>query len=217
MRTIAIVISAAASPASPQSGLDYRTLEQAQQTAPGKVEVTEFFWYSCPHCNAFEPDLEAWVKKQGDKIHFKRVPVAFRESFIPQQKLYYALEAMGKLDQLHQKVFRAITADRQRLDTDAEITDFVTKQGVDRKKFLDLYNSFAVQTKVRQAAQLQGAYKVDGVPLMAVGGRSLTSPSIVGASIGNKPESVLQSSALQVMDFLVAKAAKEKVAEKKGK
>lgn len=205
-----VALSVAASPASPKNGLDYRTLEQAQQTDSGsKVEVTEFFWYSCPHCNAFEPELEAWVKKQGDRIVFKRVPVAFRESFIPQQKLYYALEALGKLDELHAKVFHAIHAERQSLDTDAAIADFVAKQGVDRKKFLDAYNSFSVQSKVRQAAQLLAAYKVDGVPLVAVEGRYLTSPSIVGESIGNKPEPVLQASTLQVMDFLVAKSARE--------
>lgn len=206
-----VALSAAASPASPQSGLDYRTLDQPQQTAAGnKVDVTEFFWYSCPHCNAFEPDLEAWVKKQGDKINFKRVPIAFRDSFIPQQKLYYTLEALGQVDQLHKKVFHAIHVERQRLDTDNEIADFIGKQGVDKKKFLDMYNSFAVQTKVRQATQMQNAYQVDGVPLVAVDGRYLTSPSIVGASIGNRPEPVLQSSTLQVMDFLVAKAAKDR-------
>lgn len=206
-----LALSAAASPASPQSGLDYRTLDQPQQTTAGnKVEVTEFFWYSCPHCNALEPSLENWVKKQGDKIVFKRVPIAFRESFIPQQKLYYTLEALGQVDELHKKVFHAIHVERQRLDTDNEIADFIGKQGVDKKKFLDMYNSFAVQTKVRQATQLQAAYQVDGVPLLAVDGRYLTSPSIVGASIGNKPEAELQSATFQVMDFLMAKAAKER-------
>lgn len=211
-----VALSAAASPASPQNGLDYRTLEQPQQTAAGnKVEVTEFFWYSCPHCFAFEPELESWVKKQGDKIVFKRVPIAFRDSFIPQQKLYYTLEGLGMVDQLHAKVFRAIHVERQRLDTDAEIADFIAKQGVDKKKFTDMYNSFAVQTKVRQASQTQNAYKVDGVPLVAIDGRWLTSPSIVGTSIGNKPEPILQASTLQVMDFLVSKAAQEKAGGKK--
>lgn len=211
-----VALSAAASPASPQNGLDYRTLEQPQQTAAGnKVEVTEFFWYSCPHCFAFEPELESWVKKQGDKIVFKRVPIAFRDSFIPQQKLYYTLEGLGMVDQLHAKVFRAIHVERQRLDTDAEIADFMAKQGVDKKKFTDMYNSFAVQTKVRQASQTQNAYKVDGVPLVAIDGRWLTSPSIVGTSIGNKPEPILQASTLQVMDFLVSKAAQEKAGGKK--
>lgn len=79
-----LAVSAGASPANPQSGVDFRTLEQPQSTDSGKkIEITEFFWYSCPHCSAFDPALQAWVKKQGDKIVFKQVPVAFRDSFVP--------------------------------------------------------------------------------------------------------------------------------------
>ena len=115
--------TAGASPTAPVNGTDYRTLDKAQQTDSGKkVEVTEFFWYSCPHCSALEPALEAWVKKQGDKINFKRVPVAFRDSFIPQQKLYYSLEALGWVNALHGKVFRAIHVERQPLDTDKPVS-----------------------------------------------------------------------------------------------
>jgi thiol:disulfide interchange protein DsbA len=201
--------TAGASPTAPVNGTDYRTLEKAQQTDSGKkVEVTEFFWYSCPHCEAFEPSLAAWVKKNADKIVFKRVPVAFRDSFIPQQKLYYTIEALGLTDNLHPRVFRAIHVERQKLDTDKQILDFIAKQGVDAKKFADTYNSFGVQTKVGRATQLQGAYKVDGVPMVAIDGRYVTSPSIVGAALGNRPESVLHEATLQVMDHLVSKSAK---------
>ncbi len=201
--------TAGASPSAPVSGTDYRTLEKAQQTDGGKkVEVTEFFWYSCPHCEALEPSLAAWVKKNADKIVFKRVPVAFRDSFIPQQKLYYTIEALGLIDSLHPRVFRAIHVERQKLDTDKQILDFVAKQGVDAKKFADTYNSFGVQTKVQRAAQLQAAYKVDGVPMIAIDGRYVTSPAIVGASLGNRPESILHEATLQVMDHLIAKSAK---------
>lgn len=201
---------AGASPASPVNGTDYRTLDKPQQTDSGKkIEVTEFFWYACPHCNALDPALADWVKKQGDAIAFKRVPVAFRETMVPQQKLYYALEAMGKTEDLHKKIFHAIHSERQSLDSDGAIADFVAKQGVDKKKFVDVYNSFGVVTKVRRASQLQEAYKVDGVPLIAVDGRLMTSPSIVGASIGNQSEEALQTATLQVMSALVAKAAKE--------
>ena len=201
---------AAASPSAPVNGTDYRTLDKPQPTDSGKkVEVTEFFWYSCPHCSALEPSLEAWVKKQGDKINFKRVPVMFRDSFIPQQKLYYTLEAMGLTGTLHAKVFRAIHQDRQQLDTDKQIADFIAKQpGVDAKKFAEIYNSFGVQTKVRQAAQLQTDYRIDGVPTIAIDGRYMTSPSIVGASLGNRPEAMLFDATFQVMDFLVAKSKK---------
>ena len=205
-----VALVASASPAAPENGRDYRTLEQPQQTDSGKkVEVTEFFWYSCPHCHAFDPSLSEWVKKQGNNIVFKRVPIAFRDSFIPQQKLYYALEAMGKLEELHMKIFQAIHVERKTVDTDKTILDFVVKNGVDKQKFIDLYGSFGIQTKVRRAAQLQEAYKIDGVPRVAVGGRYLTSPSIVGASMGNQPEMALQTGTLQVMDYLVTKAAKE--------
>lgn len=204
-----IAASAGASPTAPVNGKDYRTLERAQPTESGKkVEVTEFFWYDCPHCNAFEPSLEAWVKKQGDKIVFKRVPVAFRDSFIPQQKLYYALEAIGKVDELHARIFRAIHVERQQLETDSQIAAFIAKQpGIDAKKFADAYNSFGVQTKARRATQLQADYQIDGVPTLAIGGRYLTSPSIAAGSVGNRPEAALHEAALQVADYLVNKSA----------
>jgi thiol:disulfide interchange protein DsbA len=204
--------SASASPSNPQEGTDYRVLPQTQPTDSGsKVEVTEFFWYSCPHCAAFDPSLSAWVRKQGDKIVFKQVPVAFRESFVPQQKMYYALEAMGLAGAMNPKIFRAIHVDRQVVDTDATIMDFIGKQpGIDKKAFADLYNSFGTQTKVRRAAQLQESYKVDGVPMIAIGGRYITSPSIAGATMANQPETMQQAASLQVMDALVLKAAAEK-------
>lgn len=204
-----VAFGANASPANPQNGVDYRTLDKAQQTDAGnKVEVTEFFGYFCPHCNALEPELAAWVKKQGDRIVFKRVPVAFRDTMIPQQKLFYTLEAMGRVEDLHPKVFQAIHVQRQSLDSDAAITDFIVKQGIDKQKFLDVYNSFGVQSKAKRATQLQQAYQVDGVPLLAVDGRFLTSPSIVSASVGNRPEPVLHAATFQVLDWLVAKNAK---------
>jgi thiol:disulfide interchange protein DsbA len=210
--TLAFMAAGAnAAPNNPQNGVDYRTLDKAQQTDAGKkVEVIEFFWYACPHCSALEHDLVAWVKKQGDNIAFKRVPVAFRDTMIPQQKLFYTLEAMGKFDELHQKVFNAIHVEKRRLDSDAEILDFVVKNGIDKQKFLDVYNSFGVQSKVRRAAQLTQAYQVDGVPLLAVDGRYLTSPSIVSASVNSRAEPVLHQATFQVMDWLVNKAKQGK-------
>lgn len=215
-----LALSAGASPSNPVNGVDYQALERAQQTdAVGKVEVIEFFWYSCPHCHAFEPALNEWVTKQGDAIVFKRVPVQFgqtpeqQQRFVPQQKLYYTLEAMGKLDALHQKVFDAIHVQRQALMSDAAIADFIEKQGVDKKKFLEVYNSFSVQSKARRAAQLQNAYQIEGVPTIAIGGRYLTAPSMMGASLGRQPEPVLASAALQVMSQLVMKAGKEQSAQ----
>ena len=86
----------------PADGADYISLDKrvAVEAPPGKIEVIEFFWYDCPHCNAFEPRLEAWVKNAPKDIFFKRVPVAFRDDFVPQQRLFYVLEALGRVDEL---------------------------------------------------------------------------------------------------------------------
>lgn len=205
-----LAASASASPDNPQEGKDYLRLSTPQQTeAPaGKVEVLEFFWYNCPHCNVLDPVLHDWVKKQGDKIAFKRVPVAFRDSFVPQQRLYYALEAMGKADEMQPKVLRTIHVERRQLDTEAQIVDFIVKQGIDKQKFLDLYNSFSVTTKANRARQLQGIYEISGVPTLAVDGRYVTAPSIVSEGNGRMPEPALNAATMKVMDFLVEKSAK---------
>ena len=206
-----VAASASASPAAPVAGTDYKILDTAQPTDSGKkIEVTEFFWYSCPHCFALEPELEQWVAKQGDKIDFKRVPISFDPRFLPQQKLYYTLEVMGQVPGMHKKVFDAIHVQHQRLDTDATILDFAVKQGLNKAKFTEVYNSFGVQSKAMRATQLQNAYKIDGVPMIAIDGRFLTAPSIVGTAMGNVSEPVLFAATLQVVDSLIAKATAEK-------
>ncbi|MGI4937093.1 MAG: thiol:disulfide interchange protein DsbA/DsbL [Janthinobacterium lividum] len=210
-----VAFGASASPAAPAAGVDYRVLQKTQPTDAGsKVEVTEFFWYSCPHCAAFEPSLEEWVKKNAANIVFKRVPVSFRDTFVPQQKLYYTLDALGKVDVMQRKVFQAIHTERQTVDTDDTILAFVVKQGIDKKQFQDLYNSFGVQTKIRRAVQLQNDYGVDGVPMIAIDGKYITAPSIVGTAMRNQPEAALHTATLQVMDNLVKRAAAERAVKK---
>lgn len=201
----------AASPAVFAQAKGYSVLSDVQATESGKkVEVTEFFGYSCPHCNAFDPALAEWVKKQGDNIVFKRVPVGFRPDWVPHQKLYYALEAMGKTEEFHSKVFKAIHAERQPLRTDDEIIAFMVKNGVDKQKIADALNSFSVSAKVKRAGQLAANYKVDQVPLVVVDGRYVTSPSKAAELVGeSKPEHELQAAALKIMDDLVAKSKKK--------
>ena len=185
----------------PQEGKDYRVLDKrAPVEAPaGKIEVVEFFWYSCPHCNAFEPRLDAWTKKflPQDAV-FRRVPVAFRDDFVPQQRLYYTLEAMGKVDELHGKVFEEIHRNSRPTNREESILAFAEKNGLDRAKFQEHYNSFSVSTKARRAKQLQDQYEVDGVPAMGVAGRYYTDATLAG-SMGR---------ALEVVDFLIAAARK---------
>jgi thiol:disulfide interchange protein DsbA len=189
---------AAAQGKKPEAGTDYQILEpRAPIDAPaGKIEVVEFFWYSCPHCNAFEPTLDAWTKKLPKDVVFRRMPVAFRDDFVPQQRLYFVLEAMGLIDKLHAKVFAAIHGEKLNLAKTDAIADWVAKQGVDRAKFMDQFNSFTVATKATRATQLQNAYKVEGVPAMGVAGRYYTDGSMAGN----------MERVLQVVEQLVAGA-----------
>jgi len=184
----------------PVEGQQYVRLSQPQPVlVPGKIEVIEFFWYGCPHCYAFEPQLEAWVKKLPPDVAFRRVPVAFRdEPFTAHQRIFYALEALGQVDAMQMKVFNAIHRDHDRLDKPADIAAFMQKNGIDGAKFTELYNSFGVQTKTRQARTLTEAYKIDGVPALGINGQYYTSGSLAGSNEGM----------LTVADYLIGKSHK---------
>jgi thiol:disulfide interchange protein DsbA len=184
----------------PEAGEDFLPLSKPAplDTPAGKVEVLEFFWYSCPHCNAFEPALGAWVKRLPKDVVFKRVPVAFQDSFAPQQRLYFALEAMNLVEKLHSKVFYAIHVERQRLDQPEAIFDWVAKQGVDKAKFMGQFNSFSAGSKLKRAVQLQDAYKVEGVPAMGVAGRFYTDGTLAKG----------MDRVLQVVEYLVGEVKK---------
>ena len=199
----AVSVSGIANAQSPkiEEGFDYRVLPVAQPVdIKGKVEVIEFFWYGCPHCYDFEPELSAWVKRQPKDVVFRRVPVAFRDDFMPHSQLFYALEAMGKGDALNEKVMYAMHKENKRLLTENEIADWVASQGIDRNSFLATYRSFAVVSKARAARQMADAYRIDGVPTIVMQGRYVTSPSIAGT----------KAKAILVMDYLEQKIRKDK-------
>lgn len=184
-----------------EEGFDYRILPIAQPVeTKGKVEVIEFFWYGCPHCYDFEPELSSWVKRQPKDVVFKRVPVAFRDDFMSHSQLFYALEAMGKGDALNEKVMYAMHKENKRLLTEPEIADWVASQGIDRNTFLATYRSFAVISKARAAKQMAEAYRIDGVPTIVMQGKYVTSPSIAGT----------KAKAILVMDYLEEKIRKNK-------
>ena len=179
----------------PQAGQDFVKLGKlAPIEAPtGKIEVVEFFWYNCPHCSAFEPVLSEWTKRLPKDVLFRRVPIAFRDDYVPQQNLYYALEAMGLLETLHTRVFAAIHGERQNLVNAESITEWVVKQGVDRAKFVTHFSSFSTSTKASRARQLMNAYQIEGVPALGVAGRFYTD-----GAMGKGMEG-----ALRVTDYLI--------------
>jgi protein dithiol oxidoreductase (disulfide-forming) len=207
----AVALGAAASPQHPVNGTEYVTLLAPQPVPAGKkIEVLEFFAYWCPHCSAFEPLLADWVKKQGDNIVLRRIHVPKSDLTVPQQKLFFTLEAMGVAEQNQAKVFNAMHVQREKFTRDEQVFDWVEKNGFDRSKFIAVYRSLPVQNRLRQAEKAMADYGIDTWPTVVIDGRYRTSPQLASASLGNEAEIEYHKAALTVMDHLVAKAKAEK-------
>ena len=166
----------------------------------GKVEVIEFFWYSCPHCYTLEPAVVAWAKKAPQDVVFKRVPAVPSDSWAEGAKMFYTLEAMGKLDELHQKVFDAIHKSNVNLNNKKMRDEWLAKNGIDPAKYAEVEKSFSVATKVNRAKQLTYAYKVESVPRVAVDGKYFTSAEQAGSI----------DRVFQVVDQLIGMVRKDK-------
>lgn len=203
----AAVFSLSALAAGPEAfeGHDYTRLKQAQPVATGKkVEVLEFFWYRCPHCFQLEPGLNAWLKTLPKDAQVRRVPAVFRDDWMPGAKLYYTLEQMKLLDSLHHKVFDAYHVDNINLNDPAVLGGWIAKQGVDRKKFEAVYNSFSIQSKATQGARLATTTGISGVPAFVIDGKYTTTVSMVGS----------EARLFEVLDQLIVKARAERSVKK---
>ena len=202
-----LALSAAAALGAAQAGKDYTLVDPPQPTdVAGKVEVIEFFSYACPHCNHLEPDLEAWARKLPPNVVLHRIPVTFgRTEWVSLAKLHLALETLGEGDRLAGKVFHAVHEEHFSLTNADNCADWAVRQGIDRQKFLDVYNSFGVQTKLQRANMKAQTYAIDGVPSLIVDGRFKTSPAMAGGNNAN---------AMAVVDELIQVAAKDRTAHR---
>lgn len=194
----------AAMPAVAQTvGKDFTLISPAQPTDDAaKIEILEFFSYGCPHCSDFNPIIHAWAAKLPADVVFKRVPITFgRAAWANIAKLYFTLEITGDLAKLDSEVFKAIHGDRINLFEERALIEWVTKKGVDPKKFTETFNSFGVNSKVKRGDQMAQAYKIQGVPALAVDGKYL---------VGGKDF----TEQLAIADKLIAKARSEKPGKK---
>lgn len=191
-----LVLSGMANAQPWESGVHYRTLTNPVSTSSQEgVEVAEVFWYGCPHCYNFKPLAEAWEESAPEYVNYVRLPAVLGESWAPHAIAYYALEALGELDKVHDALFDALAGERRPLNSAEALADFVADHGVDSEAFIDAYNSFTVQSRVRQAqARIMGA-QVTGTPTMLVNGKY-----VVSASMANGHENVLK-----VVEHLVEK------------
>ncbi|MCG7198219.1 thiol:disulfide interchange protein DsbA/DsbL [Marinobacter pelagius] len=193
---MAVAVTGTASAQSWEEGVHYRKLETPVRTASESgVEVAEVFWYGCPHCYNFKPLAEAWEADAPDYVNYVRIPAALGRSWEPHARAFYALEAMGEREKVHDALFDALAGERRPLNDGESLADFVADHGVDPEEFLKNYNSFGVNAKMQQAqAKIRGA-RVTGTPTMLVDGKYAVTASMAGG----------HEAVLKVVDYLVEK------------
>jgi thiol:disulfide interchange protein DsbA len=180
-------------------GIEYRAIVPPQPTDTGnKIQVVELFWYGCPHCYHFEPELDAWLKRKPDNVVFERMPAIFlNPRWELDARAYYTAEALGVLGKIHEALFDAIHKEHRKLGTEDALMAFFAEHGVNPEDFRRTFHSFYVDTKVRQAKLMTERYGVDGVPTMVVDGKYRTEAGLAGS----------EANTLRVVDFLIAKEA----------
>jgi thiol:disulfide interchange protein DsbA len=164
-------------------GRDYTLLSPAQPTSSpsDKVEVTEVFMYSCPHCYAFEPHLTAWAKNKADYVELVRLPASWNNVAKLHAQAYYTAQALGKLDAMNEAFFKEFHVEHNFLETEDKLRDFFGRYGVDAGTFDKTFNSFAVHTKMQRADDLIKRYRVTGTPSIVVNGKYLTEGAMAGS------------------------------------
>ncbi|EXI74508.1 MAG: Thiol:disulfide interchange protein DsbA precursor [Candidatus Accumulibacter sp. SK-11] len=199
-----VALLAAALPARAELvvGRDYVAIVPEQTTDnPAKIEVIEFFSYACPHCSELHPTLSKWSSALPADVVLKRVPITFgRQQWAPLARLFYTLEATGDLARLDNAVFDTLHRKGGKLFDDKSVIEWATAQGIDGKKFTETYNSFGVVSKVKRADQMAQAYRIQGVPALAVDGKYL----VTGKELKDF------NALLALTDQVIAKARRER-------
>lgn len=177
-------------------GTHYERLSEPVRTAdPARIEVVELFWYGCSHCFHFEPLLAKWRPTIAADVDFHRSPAMWNKLMAVHAQAFYAAEALGVLEKMNQPLFEALNVQRKRLESEEEIAGLFAANGVKDADFRKAFNSFGVQSKVKQADARQRSYKTTGTPEMIVNGKYRVSARLAGS-----PEAMLK-----VVDFLLAK------------
>ena len=192
-------LSASAALFSPtfEEGVHYQVITPEQPTVSGeKIEVLELFSYACSHCHRFEPYIERWLKNKAENVKFVRLPVIFREDWAVLAKAYYAAEALGVVEKVHNPLFNAIHAQKRKMNDEAAVMALFAEQGVSNADFKKVFNSFAVESKVRRARELTKRYGINSTPSIVVNGKYRVDGQMAGGT---------NARFLQIVDFLASK------------
>lgn len=188
------------------AGRDYKVLSTPQPTESEAqhIEVVEFFWYGCPHCNDLNPYLSRWLENKPDDVEFRYIPAIFRSSWAPAARVFYTMESLSLDKALHDKIYHAVHREKLDLSEESALFNWIEKQGIDRDTFINAYHSFTVQNQTSRAAQLTRQYQLTGVPALVVDGRYLTSGKAGG----------LPQDTITVLNQLIEKVREERKSQR---
>lgn len=183
------------------AGKHYEVLPAPVRTAdPDKIEVAEFFWYGCPHCYHFEPSIVAWLKTTAADVNFVQVPAIWHPDMTLHAKMFYTAQELHKLPELHEAFFTAMQVGKMKLNTPEEISKLFVERGVSADEFNKTFNSFGIDSMVKQAQAKANGSKISGTPEIVVNGKYRVSAKLAGS----------QPNMLKVVDFLIDKERREK-------
>ena len=165
-------------------GKEFLSVHPMAPTPTDKIEVVEFFAYTCPHCLQFHPVFEEWAKQAPADVSIRICPVAWQPKYLPFTDTYFALEALGLLDKLSLQFFESVIYQTRSYNFDSasgDIRAFMVENGVDGAKWDATVNSFGVKNKSRSAVMLWNAYQIDSTPMVGIGGKFTTGPHLTGS------------------------------------
>lgn len=205
---------AAPAPAAPgewrfESGRHYQVLSSAgPRSSAEPIEVVEFFWYGCPACFSFEPLVERWKLQLADDVRFVRIPVMWSADHERYARLFYAAEALGRIDEIHPQVFRDFHLENRRLRNESDVEAFFARFGVSAEQFREAWNAFSVTSNLNNARRLgsPAGYGINSTPTVVVNGRY----------IANGPDLRSLEDVLAVTDELIARERQARLAEAGG-
>jgi thiol:disulfide interchange protein DsbA len=179
----------------------YTVLGDPLKTSTGdKIEVAELFWYGCGHCFALEPYVKNWKKKMPENAEFVKVPAIFSQRWEFHGKAFYTFEALGILDEVNDPFFHRIHVLRKPVNDLDTLVDFLAEYGKTEEEVTSAFNSFAVDSKLRNAKLITAKSTAQGVPAVLVDGKYHTSVKLAGSS----------DKLFEVVNQLVEKAAAER-------
>lgn len=170
-----------------RQNIDYRLINPQPVETGESIEVIDFFWYGCPYCNELQPALEDWIRRKPADVTVRRVPVILRDTWAPHARIYYTLEQLGELDRLHRQVYHSYHVEELHMSKPDVMEQWAVKHGIDRRRWIDAYNSPEVGARVARAAEATKRYDIQGTPSLVVDGRYLTSSSMTPTVRGVLP------------------------------